>query len=114
MQRVIVRTAVGIVLLVLLCVVAYRYVYLANLRMIPSLAISEDRIASVIAAARSGDADSAARLSRHYAEKRDLRASWVWMQRAKRLGYPGADQDLKVMREAYPPDATKEDDPATP
>jgi TPR repeat protein len=114
MQRVIVRTAVGAILLALVGFVLVRYVYLANLHVTPSLAISEDRIAAVTSAAERGDADAAARLSRHYAEKRDLRASWVWMQRAKRLGYPGADQDLKVMREAFPPEATKEDGSATP
>ena len=114
MQRVIIRSAVGAILLVLVGFVLFRYVYLANLRVTPSLAIPADRIVAVTTAATRGDADAAARLSRHYAEKRDLRASWVWMQRAKRLGYAGADQDLKVMREAYPPEVTKDDDSATP
>ena len=62
MQRTLVRIVVATVLLVLACVVVYRYVYLAYRHGVPSLAIPQDRIDSEIAAARSGDCKAAVRL----------------------------------------------------
>jgi hypothetical protein len=105
--RLIVRIVVGAVLLVLIALVL-RYEYLSHLRIRPSVAIPEQQFPAVIAAARNGDGAAAARLSRHYLEKQDYRTSWVWMERAKRFGYPGADSDLTEMRKFLPPDATKE------
>ena len=103
--RPIVRIIVGALLLALIGIVVFRYVYLANLRATPSLAIPEDQISAVTIAARSGDGAAAARLGRHYLEKRDYRASWIWMQRAKRLGDPTAESNLTEMRKFFPADA---------
>jgi hypothetical protein len=114
MLRAFIRIVVATLLVVLACAVFYRYVYLAHRHGVPSLAISHDRIDSVIAAARGGDCLAAVRLSHHYTEKRDLRAAWTWMQRAKRFGCSGAGHDLEIMRGTFPPEMTKDDGGATP
>jgi hypothetical protein len=108
-KRLIVRISVAALLLLLIVAVVFRFVYLANLRVTPSVAIPEEQLPVVTASAQNGDANSAARLSRHYLEKRNYRMSWIWMQRASRLGYPSADSDLTEMRKLFPPDATKDE-----
>jgi hypothetical protein len=111
-NRLVVRVFVGALLLVLV-VVALRFLYLANRRITPSVAIPDNQISEVTTAARAGDAKAAAQLGRHYLEKRDYRASWIWMQRAKRLGDPTAEENLTEMRKLFPPEAITEDPDAT-
>jgi hypothetical protein len=111
--RLTIRIIVGALLLVLIASVLCRHIYLANLHGVPSLAIRDDQISDVTIAARAGDAKAAARLGRHYLEKRDYRASWIWMQRAKRLGDPTAEANLTEMRKFFPPNAIADDSDET-
>jgi TPR repeat protein len=68
--------------------------------------IPDDRLPSVTEMALRGDGGAAARLSKHFLEKRDYRLAYTWMQRADRLGYPQAKANLEAMRQFLPSDIT--------
>ena len=110
--RAVVRILVG-ALLLLLALVAFTVVERSNQRITPSVAVPAEQVPRVIAAADSGDAGAAARLSKHYLQVRDYRNSWIRMEQAKRLGHPGADSDLTELRKLLPSDAITGDLDAT-
>jgi hypothetical protein len=107
------RLTILVLVGVLLLAVAFATWQRAHRRITPTLAIPADQLPAVVESARGGDANSAARLSRHYLQIRDYRDSWIWMRRAQRSGYAGAESDLNEMRKFFPPDAVVEDSDAT-
>ena len=89
---------------VILCLVGLFVVVRISYRrpqtLIPSssIEIKAEQLADVVRDAKAGDANAAARLGRHFLIQGNYSDAYEWMERAKALGHPHAEEALKGLR----------------